>query len=720
MPFGTRIEVVVRNRLENIMFGSLASEEGAKPEGFRCAARFLTLDPGPAVIEDRFLELFDDSEYESSAMELGHSPANWNYQDIDPDPPALENLLASYGLGGSGELGDFKPLGVFPVVLFDTNSQKLPFFDGSTPDIKVPVTVTGGRFNFRDIIIPAGVTVVARGSNPLVLTATGDVLISGTIDVSGNPGQHDVTYDSGFTPVPGGLGGPGGGRGGMGHPPVPKDFQTLKMLQTPPFGEQGWGYANLDQCGGRGGETGANSTSIPLGPNSPDKESRGAGGGGGSFLIPGDPGREGLGQFAVGAGGVPYIRPGGAGPAGGLPGDPYFVDNDEDNNFIGRLGELKTLIGGQGGGAGGTRWDSLNPAAAQMVAGTMYPPCLYDAKGGGAGGGSGSVAIHALGTITVDKTGRLLAKGGAGGGGEMVGGSNFGGAAGSGSGGAIILHSGTGIVIEGDAPGDAAEINVSSGRAADAKEKTGSMTAIPTTWCNEAPPHPSQFCSYSEADGGQGGYGLIQLMVDDPDTKLVISPDAYVGASIMEIDWDNLSPKGFPYYIFTYVGDSLVDPFKTVAELSANSYGLSCWIDMGQTINRPDVQVGPDLINPPVFLGFEGTDPLTGFVITQNGYVQNFHVPDLNDIEVHSPDVGLANYIAADNSVTVEFQGANAAVPGSSIPMEPFSGWTPDITALSGYQFIRFRAKLDVSTSGNLSVSSTRPQVNFIRLRTWY
>ena len=246
------------------------------------------------------------------------------------------------------------------------------------------------------------------------------------------------------------------------------------------------------------------------------------------------------------------------------------------------------------------------------------------------------------------------------------------------------------------------------------------MLAIPDEWCKDQPPHPSQFCSYSEGDGGQGGYGLIQLMVDDPDTKLYIAPDAYVGADIMEVDWDNLSPKGFPYYIFTFVPEAFIDPFKTVATLSAKSYGLSCWIDMGQTVNRPEIMMGPDPVKPPVYLGFEGTDPLTGLVITQNGYVQNFYVPDLNDIEVHSPDIGMANYIAVDNTVAVEFQGARASVPGSSIPAEPFTEWTPDITTLSGYQFVRFRVRLDVSTSGNLSVSSTRPQVNFIRLRTWY
>jgi len=720
LPFGAPVEVMVRNGLENVTFSTLAQTEGLLAEGVKRIARFTTWDPGPTTVEDVFLEDFDDNLYESREIALGQAQANWNFQDVDPAPPKLERLLASFGLGGSGELGDFVPLGIFPVIVLDTDSQNFPLWDGSTPDIQESITIKGGTFHFDDILIPEGVTVLGRGSNPLVLTATGHVSIAGTVDVSGLAGMRDVTFNSGFTPVPGGLGGPGGGRGGAGQPSIPANFQSLKELQTPPFGERGWGYSNLRQIGGAGGETGANSTSVPFGANQGDKESRGAGGGGGSFLAVGDPGREGKGRYGVGPDEVPYIRPGDAPPAGGLPGDPIFVDSDSQNDFFGGTGELQFLIGGQGGGGAGTRWDSLNPSCANLVQGTIYPQCLYDAKGGGAGGGAGSMAIHALGAIQIGKTGRLLAVGGAGGGGEMIGGSNFGGAAGGGSGGAIILQSGTLIKVIATDPINAAEINVTGGRPSDAKEKTGSVTALPPRWCNEKPPHPSQFCSYSEGDGGQGGHGLIQLMVDDPATKIDIAADAYVGATVMEIDWENLSPKGFPYYKFTYFSEAVVDPYKTVASISSLTYGMSRWIDFGQVIQRPPIPVGPDLVAPPVFLGFEGTDPLTGLVITQNGYVRNFHIPGLNDIEVHSPDLSRTNYIAPDNAVSVEFQGARAAFPGASFPLEPATPWTADITDLSGYQFIRFRAGLNVSLSGNLTPDAIRPQANFVRIRTRY
>ena len=48
------------------------------------------------------------------------------------------------------------------------------------------------------------------------------------------------------------------------------------------------------------------------------------------------------------------------------------------------------------------------------------------------------------------------------------------------------------------------------------------------------------------------------------------------------------------------------------------------------------------------------------------------------------------------------------------------SDWTPDIRSLSGYQLIRFKVKLNVAKSGNLKPSSTRPQVNQVRIRVAY
>ena len=116
---------------------------------------------------------------------------------------------------------------------------------------------------------------------------------------------------------------------------------------------------------------------------------------------------------------------------GGEPGLSVFSDGDPGNNFFGTLGEYKEIFGGQGGGAAGSRWDSLNPSAAANTWPGM-PNCMWDAKGGGGGGGGGAIAIHALGSITITKGGAIRARGGRGGGGEQVGVSNFGGAGGGG------------------------------------------------------------------------------------------------------------------------------------------------------------------------------------------------------------------------------------------------------------------------------------------------
>ncbi len=761
LPFGTEIEMMVRNRLKSISgFSRSDLDPDALPMASQFVAAFTTFDPGPDVLEDVFLETFTDSVFEDTSGELEKASASWNYQDVDGEPPMLSRLVATFGLGGSGELGDFLPLGVFPVIGLDTDYQPLPLVDGSTPNITEPLVVKGGQFNFRNITIPDGVSVFGRGSHPLVFTATGDVLIEGTIDVSGLGGGYDDAFDSGFIPIAGGLGGPSGGYGGMGQPPNPVDFTSVPQLETPTTGEHGWGPGNAFQIGGRGGTSGAEDPGPPFKGASVHLKSHGAGGAGGTFLLKGFPGVIGKGDR------VPPDRENKNTVDGGQPGNVVFMDKDLDNDFFGTGGELSVLHGGQGGGGGGSRWDSLNPNAAGATPPGL-PVCMWDAKGGGAGGGGGAVAIHALGKIKIAKTGRILARGGMGGGGEQVGVSNFGGAGGGGSGGVIILHSGQHIELEKDTDTlIGATLDVSGGRFGDAKESGSAHGQRPKDFCPEGKNPPGQFCTLSKGDGGQGGFGIIQLMVDEPDTDISPPPaelhdanvaeEIKVGATIWWADPDNKSPggtgnPGYPYYIrelltfqsepdayprtftigrlgdppkyyieeFTVDNPPLVSPYRTVAKLSPKSFGLSKWIDLGGAIHRPLVGPNPG-IPAPCFLGFQGTDPLTGLVLTVNGWVKNYHIPDWNDIVVEAPDLAEKNYIPDENEVRVEFQGAHAAAPGLSVPGDDRSDWTGDITTLSGYELIRFRVEIDVAKSGNLTLESTRPQVNFIRLRVQY
>src|SRR6185436_10732588 len=57
---------------------------------------------------------------------------------------------------------------------------------------------------------------------------------------------------------------------------------------------------------------------------------------------------------------------------GGLPGVELFPDGDPSNDYIGPGGEVSVLVGGQGGGGGGTRIDSFNSPI--WTGGGVLPP----------------------------------------------------------------------------------------------------------------------------------------------------------------------------------------------------------------------------------------------------------------------------------------------------------------------------------------------------------
>jgi len=796
LPFGEKIDCLIRRGLDSVSLGSMAKEGSQSPAEADLSATFFTFDPGEAPVDDAYFEDFLTNAGEGQAILEGLAPADWAVYDVDGVPPEYDHLLAGYGLGGTGTLGDFEPLGIYPTVLLDTDYQPLPLYDGSTPGVRRPMVVKGGVFNFENIHIPANVTVRALGANPLILTATGNVIIEGTIDCSGVDGRDDTTFNSAFVPTPGGMGGPGGGHGGMSQPPTPSNYQNMTDLRSPAGGERGWGYSNLRQSGGLGGESGASGTDVPFAGSAPDDTSRGAGGGGGSFLQRGSKGYRGLGMY----GAVPddparylpraewYFDDGAPSsfpdenhrfmttdPEGGDPGVCSFEDDESSNDFLGKGGEVAFLQGGQGGGGGGSRLDSMNTQTAPLAA-SWFPPAdqsAYDAKGGGGGGGGGGLGIYALGEIylagsSLDENGYqgpavILARGGMGGGGEVIGHSNFGGGGGGGSGGAVILDAATKITIK-----NGATIDVSGGWPGDAKEvvwtrwNNQNWTQYPGNKClRPANRHRQSFCCWSIGDGGYGGYGLVQLQVSDhldPEALEVENWDS-IFAELCEVDWNGdewgsyalcdgqgpncscvtMSPPPpewdgnclaqYYHYKVIYPGpslprtaDCLVDPAKTPTTLGPKSYALSRWIDLGQTVTRGPI----DGLPVPLFEGFEGIDTFTGRVITtEAGYIPH---PEENDIEVFAPDFdnGTIHYIPEENEVTVLFQGADPLVAGSRIP-DPDSvapgpsEWTADITDLHGKQFIRFRICLDTAKEGfELTSKSTKPQVNFVRIRMRY
>jgi len=524
---------------------------------------------------------------------------------IPQPPPGFDPTLVRYQPTGSA-LGD-QDLNTIPLqfttVLLDTDSQAFPLADGSTPGVTQAVTVFGGQFTFRDFIIPAGVHVVVKGSLPLRVVATGRVQIDGILDVSASHGSSDDSFNSGFLPNAGGPGGPGGGRGGDGQPTLfdPTGPGTINQYVTPETGEQGRGpvitgagKVVFQAVGGRGGLStmgyDAAGSGLPkLSDSANDEHHRPPGGGGGSFFFRGDESHEGAGVYKVqsssswfpfslcptndkirdaiygneenlNSGGSPItalqcvymdgtpinpvrLKPGAPG------GDAVFGDGDPSNDFIGPGGEVSQLIGGQGGGGGGSRVDSMRhkiwsldnkgsplpsppapPFYPKLLNGIYVSPAVFDAKGGGGGGGGGSIHIRCFGDITIGRLGYIDATGGDGGGGELLSNSTFVGGGGGGSGGAVLLEAGGSVIMEAD-PGhraagftdqdgdQGAAIDVSGGQGRDSRASStaaGSFTGFGYV--------------ANRSDGGQGGFGLIQLQVGDGTGMAQIAEGAYAFA----------------------------------------------------------------------------------------------------------------------------------------------------------------------------------------------
>ena len=216
-----------------------------------------------------------------------------------------------------------------------------------------------GVFNFTTVTIPSGVTVTfAPNSNntPLTILASGDVVISGTINVAGKAANVNGT---------GGLGGPGGFAGGNGG------FGVADLFS----GQNGSGPG-----GGKGGVGG--STSIP--------------GGGGGYATVGSAAPA-ASPTAIGSSyGSGLIQPliGGSGGAGG--------------------GAGANSLGGAGGGGGG----AILIASSTNI--TLNSTGTIDASGGLGGngfspsapGGGGSGGAIRLIANTISGNGNIRVNGG--------------------------------------------------------------------------------------------------------------------------------------------------------------------------------------------------------------------------------------------------------------------------------------------------------------------
>ena len=521
-------------------------------------------------------------------------------------------LKAGFDFEGTSTGVEFEP--AVPETILNTN------FTQVTPKIGAAYNVSGGVFNFRNVKIPTGRTVIGQGSNPMVWLVSGSFEVAGLLSVRGGDGQRVNTSGNANVPKAGGAGVCGGGDGGNGSP---------STTSRDSVGATGNGPL---QVTGRGGAGGA--LSCLAGCN------RGAGGGGGALATQGDPNFKQKVQAPTGTQPFPILQQqtgqGGNGCSGiggavtrqlqgAVPGPTVFVDARNDNNFWGvgvrfdgaRLriaGELAVPIGGGGGGGGGVL--SYNTSC------NADPTFESDSSGGGGGGGGGVLVVKALGPIIIAEGGRVTADGGNGGGGEPNASSTRGGGGGGGAGGMVVLMSATRIDINARGSSNryryaGAENEYEFSISADGGVCT-TLTTAPVVTKKYMPTTPTSPTSgdigtafatlYDSAPlGGFGGMGIVQLMappgtntdgtntVLDDNIRMIRAGLVLTGAAKRDL----LAWRGFPNQfgqgvddsgVQTSIGDNEGDirpaPTLLPAPFGAQTRLRSNWIDTGASKRR--------------------------------------------------------------------------------------------------------------------------------------
>jgi hypothetical protein len=520
-------------------------------------------------------------------------------------------------------------------------------FTQIVPSNGLPFTVSGGVFNFRNVTIPQGVTVIGQGPNPMVWLCSGRFTVSGLLTVRGGNGARVDVLNSANIAKAGGVGGPGGGNGGDGTPSATQRDQRggtgRGPLQTPGKGGRGGYLACVSGC-----YTGSGYNSS----------GGGSGGGGGTMATQGDPSYRGTTPATIQPNVPPTVNTGfqqvrgfgGTGCSGGSgsrtgflnggePGDLVFVDSRGDNNFWGTgislsgangrtlriTGELTTPIGGGGGGGGG---DTASVFDCSL---TGNQPA-NDYSGGGGGGGGGVLIVKALEEITITASGQINANGGLGGGGEQVGSCGEAGGGGAGAGGMVILMSAKQIIIEAHgstsvtpprflygAPTTGAVFQGNDYDFAIAADggvcRTGGFGSVNVqSKYGVAGSPPLAGSTYDgEPLGGFGGMGIVQLMVppgtsttsnDNTNTilddnivfRLPNTGTPITGAGKQQL----LAWRGFPNTSGVFVddagnptnignneGDIRPSPVLLPCPFSGRSRARSQWIDTGASQRRP-------------------------------------------------------------------------------------------------------------------------------------
>lgn len=267
-----------------------------------------------------------------------------------------------------------------PWLAFAFNSGSTGADGAFSPTVSQEVVLPpSGVFNFTNVNIPAGVTITFKknaANTPVVMLASGDFAISGTLDVSGKASANVGAAGNGSI---GDDGTPGAG------------------------GPSGFG-------GGRGGQTGSQKGGAGLGPGS----------GGGGALWYGAPWAR---SFFLGGGAGGFGTAGGAawvfgtyhsfGAGGAVYGSNLLLPLIGGSGGGGGTGGL-SLPGGGGGGGGGAvliaASGTINVTGSVLANGGASGAASGSGTGGTGGGGSGG-SIRLVAT-TVSGNGTIAANGG--------------------------------------------------------------------------------------------------------------------------------------------------------------------------------------------------------------------------------------------------------------------------------------------------------------------
>jgi hypothetical protein len=334
-----------------------------------------------------------------------------------------------------------------------------------------PTYLTPGSHSYTCIDIPLGVTVYVAGggtgSGTLQLVSSGDVVIDGTIDVSGGPGTQNsissFTTESGFAGA-GGYTGEPYQSGGLSNGGTPCGYVSgvPGLLGFPAEGTAG-GCTIYTGC-----------SFMFSGPLVFAAELANYGGGAGIFT----------GFRAYGGGG--------GGPAGGAPG-ALGAAYPGETDCAGASGS-GGAVSGFGGLGGGAPYDGTAGVSGQTECPGVDPGVPPAYVGGGGGGSIGPFASADLAVATTFQTG----SGGGGGSADYLNRPEFGGSSGGGGGGgALMITSATKISVTG-------QVFANGGKGGDAYIGTGKITG-----CN---PQPG-------AGGGGGSGGVIYMMAPNIDVS---------------------------------------------------------------------------------------------------------------------------------------------------------------------------------------------------------